>query len=152
MTGSGKSLRDLAGGSLGLRTSNALERALETQRSIDKLAALGAFRDDAISRAARGLYSPEMEKAMAIASGKFAAVDPMFKTGSAFAQLKIEALNLPDPFEKFGPMRSAVEEAMGKIGRIDTTAFGIAHRTAAKCRSSTGTASATRSTIASPRR
>jgi hypothetical protein len=132
MTGSGKSLRDLAGGSLALRTSNALERALETQRSIDKLAALGAFRDDAISRAARGLYSPEMEKAMAIAGGKFAALDPMFKTGSAFAQLKIEALNLPDPFEKFGPMRSAVEEAMGKIGRIDTTAFGIAHRTAAK--------------------
>ncbi|MFM6831476.1 MAG: Swt1 family HEPN domain-containing protein [Novosphingobium sp.] len=114
MTSAGKSLKGLAGSSLGLRTSNALERALETQRSIDKLTALGAFRDDAISRAARGLYSPEMAKAMAIASGKIA------------------ALNLPDPFEKFGPMRSAVEEAMGKIGRIDTTAFGIAHSTAAK--------------------
>lgn len=132
MTGSGKSLKDLAGSSLGFRTSNALERAMENQRSIDKLTALGAFRDDAISRAARGLYSPEMEKALAIASGKIAALDPMFKTGSAFAQLKIAALNLPDPFEKFGPMRSALEEAIGKIGRIDTTAFGVAHSTAAK--------------------
>lgn len=55
MTGSGKSLKDLAGSSLGFRTSNALERAMETQRSIDKLTALGAFGDDAISRAARGL-------------------------------------------------------------------------------------------------
>jgi hypothetical protein len=132
MTGSGKSLKDLAGSSLGFRTSNALERAMETQRSIDKLTALGAFRDDAICRAARGLYSPEMEEALAIASGKIAALDPKFKTGSAFAQLKIAALNLPDPFEKFGPMRSALEEAMGKIGRIDTTAFGVAHSTAAK--------------------
>lgn len=114
MTSSGKSLKDLAGSSLGLRTSNALERALETQRSINKLTALGAFPHDAVNRAARGLYSPEIEKAMAIASGKIA------------------ALNLPDPFEKFGPMRSAVQEAMGKIGRIDTTAFGLAHNTAAK--------------------
>nr|MCU0733687.1 hypothetical protein [Hyphomonas sp.] len=69
---------------------------------------------------------------MAIASGKIAALDPILKTGSAFAQLKINALDLPDPFEKLGPMRSAVEEAMGKFGRIDATAFGIAHNTAAK--------------------
>lgn len=132
MTGSGKSPKDVAEGALGLGTSKALELALEAQRSSDKLTTLGAFRNDTISRAARGLYSPEMEKAMSIASGRIAALDPMFTTGSAFAQLKNTALNLPDPFEKFGPMRSATEEAIGKIGRIETTAFGVAHSTAAK--------------------
>lgn len=129
MTGSGKSLADLAAG---FGTGSALDRALQTQRSIDKLTAIGVLGDDRLSRAARGLYSPEMEKVMAIASGKITALDPLFKAGSAFDQLKIKALSLPDPFEKFGPMRSAIEEAMGKIGRVDTTAFGIAHCTAAK--------------------
>tara|TARA_R110000787_G_scaffold8670_1_gene29675 strand:+ start:10231 stop:11109 length:879 start_codon:yes stop_codon:yes gene_type:complete len=129
MTGSGKSLADLAAG---FGTGSAIDRALETQRSIDKLTAIGVLGDDRLSRTARGLYSPEMEKAMAIASGKITALDPLLKAGSAFDQLKIKTLSLPDPFEKFGPMRSAIEEAMGKIGRVDTTAFGIAHSTAAK--------------------
>ncbi|MEA3052883.1 MAG: hypothetical protein QOG72_1786 [Sphingomonadales bacterium] len=132
MTGSGKSLSDLAGGSLGLDTSNALERALETQRSLDKLTAFGMFRDDPVSRAARGLQSTEVEKAMAIASGKITALNPLVETGSVFDQLKRVALKLHDPFEKFGATRSAIEEAMGRIGRIDTTAFGVAHITAAK--------------------
>ena len=120
MTGSGKSLRDLAGRSPSLRTSNALELPLETQRSIDKLTEFGAFRDVAIGRSAYGLHSPEMEKALAIASGTIASV------------------NLPDPFEKLGTIRSAIEEATGKFGRIDTTAFGIAHSTAAKLSSLRG--------------
>ncbi|MFX7506951.1 hypothetical protein ABTJ37_21800, partial [Acinetobacter baumannii] len=67
MTGSGKSPKDVAEGALGLGTSKALELALEAQRSSDKLTTLGAFRNDTISRTARGLYSPEMEKAMSIA-------------------------------------------------------------------------------------
>lgn len=129
MTGSGKSLADLAAG---FGTGSAIDRALETPRSIEKLTAIGVLGDDRLSRAARGLYTPEMEKAMAIASGKTTALDPLLKAGSAFDQLKIKALSLPDPLEKFGPMRSAIEEAMGKIGRVDTTAFGIAHSTAAK--------------------
>lgn len=132
MTGSEKSLRDLAKGELGLGTSKAVELALEAQRSSERLTALGAIRNDAISRAARGLYSPEMEKAMSIASGRIAGLDPMFTTGSALAQLTITALNLPDPFEKFGALRSAIEQAIGENGRIDTTAFGLAHSTAAK--------------------
>jgi hypothetical protein len=130
MTRSGKSLSELAGGSLGFGISSALERALETQRSLDKLTALGALRDDPVSRAARGLQSPEVEKAMAI--GKIAALDPLFKTGSVFNQLRFDALKLHDSFEKYGPMRGAIEEAMGRIGRIDTTAFGMAHSAATK--------------------
>ncbi|MER9751661.1 hypothetical protein [Mesorhizobium sp. M0140] len=132
MTGSGKSLSHLAGRSLGLGTSSALERALETQSSLDKLTAFGIFRDDPVSRAARGLQSPEVEKAMASASGKIVALDPLFETGSVFDQLKRNALMLDDPFKNFGATRSAIEEAMGKIGRIDTTAFGLAHSTATK--------------------
>ncbi|MEP9403132.1 hypothetical protein [Sphingomonas sp. VNH70] len=89
MTGSGKSLADLAAG---FGTGSALDRALETQRSIDKLTAIGVLGDDRLSRAARGLYSPAMEKAMAIASGKITALDPLLKAGSAFDQLKIKAL------------------------------------------------------------
>ncbi len=131
MAGSGKSLNDPPGGSRGLRTSNALERALEAQRSLDKLTAFGMSRDDPLSRAARGLASREIEKAMAVASGKMGALNPLVETGSVFDQLKRNALKLHDPFEKFGATRSAIEDATG-IGRINTTAFGIAHSTAAK--------------------
>lgn len=132
MSRSGKSLTDLAGGSFGLSSPNALERVLETQRSLDKLMASGVFGDDAVARAARGLQSPEAEKAMAIATGKFAALDPLLETVSVSDQVKRAALKLHDPLEKFGATRSAIEEAIGRIGRIDTTAFAIAHGTAAK--------------------
>lgn len=132
MTDSGKSISDLVGGSLGVGRSSAIERALETQRSLDKLTALGMLHDTAVNRAARGLQTSEIEKAMAIASGKITALDPIFKAGSVFEQLHRDALKIHDPFKEFGTARSAIEEAIGKIGRIDATSFGIAHSTAAK--------------------
>lgn len=129
MTGS---RRLLAGSALSLDSASAFDRALAAQLSIDKLTAFGAFRDDAVTRAARGLYSPETEKAMAIAIGKITALEPVFRTGSVVEQLHRDALNVRDPFEKFGAARSAIEEAMGRIGRIDTPAFSMAHSAAAK--------------------
>jgi hypothetical protein len=128
MTGSGKSLSDLARSSLGQDTPSALEN----QRSLDKLTGLGAFRDDPLGHSARGLKSRDVEQAMAIASGKITALNSLVETGSVFDQLKRDALKLHDPFEKFAGTRSAIEEAIGKIGRIDTTAFGMAQSTAAK--------------------
>lgn len=133
MTGSGKSLSDLAGRSLSLSTSNALKPAFETERSLDKLTANGMFRDDPVSRAAQRLQSSEVEKAMMAASGKIAALDMLLETGSIFDRFKRDALRLPAlPFEDFGSLHSMMQEAMGTIGRIDTTAFGMAHRAAAK--------------------
>lgn len=132
MNDHGKTPRDLASGSFASTgLANAIDRALEAQRSIDKLTALGMFGEDKLSRTARGLPSREIERAVEIATGKFDGTDALFKHTSLLDQAHISGLKLHDSFEKYGAMRSAVERAIGKANRFDTTAFGRAHEAAA---------------------
>ncbi len=133
MSDSGKKLRELAAGSFsGIGTTSALDRALEMQRSVEKLTEFGMLRDDKLTRLAQGLPSREIARAMGFAKGKLGGVDALSKYISALDQAKLNSFKLHDPFEKYGAMRSAVEEAIGKANRLETTAFGRAHEAAAK--------------------
>jgi hypothetical protein len=129
----GKTLRDIVGGSLGSTASaSAIDRALGAQRSIDKMTALGMLGDNKLGRAALGLPSREIERAMEIASGKLGGIDVLSRHMSLLDQAKINGLKVHDPFEKYGAMHKAVEEAIGKVNRFEMTAFGRAHEAAAK--------------------
>ncbi|RYY25868.1 MAG: hypothetical protein EOP62_12165 [Sphingomonadales bacterium] len=134
MSDSRKALRDLASGTFGnLRTlSAAQEAALDMQRKIDKLTAFRLLGNDRLSRIARGLPSPAMEKAIAIASGKLTGLDNAFAQGSLLDRTQHDTFRLYDSLEKYGAMRSSVEAAIGKINALETTGFGRAHDAAAK--------------------
>ena len=108
MNNSRKPSRSLTSGLLdNLHEANAVEQ-LARSGALDKLTAYGFLRDEALHRAARGIYSSEIERALANVSGVY------------------------DTLEKFGTMRGAVEAAMGRIQNIDSSAFLRAHEAAMK--------------------
>lgn len=132
---SGKTLRDLAMGFTTTdRVQESIDRALKHERDLRKLTAIGAFGDDRISRIARGLDSPALNAARKIASARTGLFDPIDTASAAAAKL---AIGLHDPFSRYGVARSAIEEAIGKIGASAVSPFDRAYGAAAKLAAAT---------------
>lgn len=130
----GKTLRDLATGFTATDSvQDSIDRALKHERDLAKLTAIGAFGDDPVSRIARGLDSP-LDAARKVASAQIGLFDPIDTASAAAAKL---ALGLYDPFSRYGVARSAVEEAIGKIGSSVVSPFDRAYGAAARLATAT---------------
>lgn len=135
MTAKGKSLSDLTGGSVpSLGTKSVVDQMIDMQRTVDRLGGFGLkLEQDKLSLMAQGLTSPGTQSILDRLSGNYTGISDQTKYMSLVEQASIGAsLRIHDPFEKYGSMRRAIEEAMGKIMRFEDSAFGRAHETAAK--------------------
>lgn len=132
MTDKGKSLSELLGGSFpSIGTKSVLDQMSDMQRAVDRLGGFGL--KDKLSLTAQGLASPEMQSILDRLSGKYSGIAGQANYMSLLEQASIGAsLKIHDPSEKYGSMRSAIEEAMGKIMRFEGSAFGRAHEAAGK--------------------
>lgn len=94
MDDSAKKMNDAMRGAIGrFAVGGAIDSILNRQHSLVKLAALGGFGDDTLSRAARGLPGREVSDAIAKITTALALFESQRKIGSAFDATTLGVLN-----------------------------------------------------------